>query len=59
MSTYRFSFIKDGVVAFHAERDFDDDLGASVAAQKLSLDFEIEVWRGDELLARFRKITTH
>jgi hypothetical protein len=34
-------------------------MGALVAVQQLSVDFEIEVWSGDELLARFKRITTH
>jgi hypothetical protein len=51
MRTYRFDFCTKDQVVSSAERELPDDLDAIDAAEKLSKDFDVRIWRGTTLVA--------
>jgi len=58
MPQYIFIFHSDGVPLGRAEQDCIDDADALKTATHLSRDYEVDVWRGAQIVAEFPKIGT-
>ena len=55
MLVYSFSYLLDGETLYTAKHEFADDLDALDIAERLSLDFEIEIHQGERYVARVNK----